>query len=111
MAGLRQLKNERNQLPWEFARFVNLVNPRAVILENVSGILHAFNDEGRKFYAWFEVAKAFASIGYVPICLHVNAKYAGAAQNRPRFIMLALKEDVFYSYKALDGTPATVQDP
>ena len=98
MAGLRQHDNERNQLPWEFARFVELVQPRAVVLENVSGILHAFNVAGKKHFAWFEVAKAFAAKGYVPICLHINAKYVGVAQNRPRFIMLALREDVFSSY-------------
>jgi len=33
--------------------------------------------------------------GYVPLCLHVNAKYAGAAQNRPRFIMLSFRKNVF----------------
>ena len=108
MAGLRQFKNERNRLPWEFAKFVGLVKPRAVILENVSGILNAFNDDDRKVYAWFEVAKAFAVQGYVPICLHVNAKYAGAAQNRPRFIMLALEQDVFEKYSAIgDHSEAT----
>ena len=61
------------------------------LLENVTGILRAFNVDGEKYYAWYEVAKAFAVEGYVPICLHVNAKYAGAAQNRPRLIMIALQ--------------------
>lgn len=100
MAGLRQHDNERNQLPAEFARFVGLVEPRMVVLENVSGILHAFNVEGEKHYAWYEVAKAFVGTGYVPLCLHVNAKYAGAAQNRPRFIMLAMRRDVFGAFLA-----------
>ena len=111
MAGLRQHDNERNRLPWEFARFVDLVQPRSVVLENVSGILHAFNIKGEKYYAWFEVAKAFASKGYVPICLHVNAKYVGAAQNRPRFIMIAFRKDVFDQFQAIssrDGTQASI---
>ena len=98
MAGLRQHDNERNKLPWEFARFVELVQPRMVVLENVSGILHAFKVNGKKHYAWYEVAKAFVSKGYVPLCLHVNAKYVGAAQNRPRFIMLAMQESVFETF-------------
>lgn len=94
MAGMRQHSNKRNQLPWEFANFVETVQPKIALLENVTGILRAFSVEGKKFHAWFEVAKAFASKGYVPICLHVNAKYVGAAQNRPRFILIALRKDI-----------------
>ena len=97
MAGLRQHTNVRNQLPLEFAKFVGFAKPKIVLLENVTGILRAFNVDGEKHYAWFEVSKAFAVQGYVPICLHVNAKYVGTAQNRPRFILLALRRDVFKS--------------
>tara|TARA_B100000787_G_scaffold96068_1_gene70949 strand:+ start:336 stop:1949 length:1614 start_codon:yes stop_codon:yes gene_type:complete len=99
LAGLRQHDNNRNTLPMDFAELVGLVKPKIALLENVSGILRAFSLPNGKHYAWFEVAKAFASKGYYPLCLHVNAKFAGAAQNRPRFIMLALREDVFKSFK------------
>lgn len=94
LAGLRDHSNSRNQLPWEFAKFVGTVKPKIALLENVSGILRAFNKDGKSYYAWYEVAKAFASLNYVPICLHINAKYIGAAQNRPRFIMLSLRYDI-----------------
>lgn len=99
LAGLREFSNKRNTLPWEFANFVERVQPKVVLLENVSGILHAFNNENGKFYAWYEVAKAFAKIGYLPLCLHVNAKYAGAAQNRPRYIFIGLRFDFFEKIK------------
>lgn len=95
MAGLRELKNSRNSLPMEFANFVEHVKPKVALLENVSGILRPFTVGDKQHYAWFEVARAFASKGYYPLCLHVNAKYVGAAQNRPRFIMLALRSDIF----------------
>lgn len=95
MAGLRQHSNQRNSLPWAFAEFVKQVQPKMVLLENVTGILRAFDVNGEKYYAWYEVAKAFAIEGYVPLCLHVNAKYVGAAQNRPRFIMLAFRKNIF----------------
>lgn len=94
MAGLRQRDNHRNQLPWEFAKFVNLVRPKTVLLENVSGILRPFIEDGIEFHAWKEVAKAFVEIGYAPLCVHVNAKYVGVAQNRPRFIMFAIRGDL-----------------
>jgi DNA (cytosine-5)-methyltransferase 1 len=108
MAGMRQFANARNVLPWEFAKFVSLIQPKFVLLENVSGIMHPFMVDGEKRYAWFEVAQAFAKIGkvapissgggalgYVPLCMHVNAKLAGVAQNRPRFIMLAFRHDIY----------------
>lgn len=108
MAGMREYKNSRNVLPWEFAKFVELMQPKFSLLENVSGILQPFQVDGLEIFAWFEVAQAFAQIrknankkmcddngGYVPLCLHVNAKFAGVPQNRPRFIMLSFRKDVF----------------
>lgn len=105
MAGLRDHSSEKNQLPWAFAEFVSQIKPRMVMLENVTGILRAFKVDGKAYYAWFEVAKAFASKGcdYVPICLHVNAKNVGAAQNRPRFIMLAFEKDLVQKILSQDN--------
>jgi len=94
MAGLRQKDNDKNTLPWEFAEFVRLTQPKLVLLENVTGILRAFRDSsGTKFYAWYEVAKAIAQVGYIPLCLHINARHAGVAQNRPRFILIGIRQD------------------
>ncbi|TQP62428.1 DNA cytosine methyltransferase [Vibrio cholerae] len=95
LAGLRKKDCDKNLLPWEFAKFVGMVEPKIVMLENVSGILRPFNEGGIKYYAWFEVAKAFAEQGYIPLCLHVNARLAGVPQNRPRFIMIAIRADTF----------------
>ena len=95
MAGLRQHNNHRNTLPMDFANLVSYLQPKIALLENVSGILRAFKLSDGKHYAWFEVARTFVSIDYYPICLHVNAKYAGAAQNRPRFILMAIRKDIF----------------
>jgi DNA (cytosine-5)-methyltransferase 1 len=96
MAGLRQLESDKNSLPWEFAKFTKTVQPKLVLLENVTGILRPFKDkDGKSFYAWFELAKAFTAIGYIPLCLHVNAKVAGVPQNRPRFILLGVRADIF----------------
>ena len=97
LAGRREKINKRNNLPWAFAEFVDLVQPKLVLLENVSGILRPFKVQDEKYYAWFEVAKAFALKGYVPICMHLNAKYFGLPQNRPRFIMLGIKSDLIRS--------------
>lgn len=95
MAGLRRRECEKNILPWEFAKFVEIVQPKIALLENVTGILRAFKVNGESYHAWFEVAKAFAAKGYVPLCVHINARYVGVPQNRPRFIMVTVRRDVF----------------
>jgi DNA (cytosine-5)-methyltransferase 1 len=98
MAGLREKDNHKNSLPWEFAKLVSAVRPRITLLENVSGILRPFTGkDGGKYYAWFELAKAFSQIGYIPLCLHINAKFVKVPQNRPRFILLGFREDVLNS--------------
>lgn len=95
MAGLREKNSDKNSLPWEFASFAKLVKPKLILLENVSGILRPFkSDDGNKYFAWFEIAKAFVKTGYVPLCLHVNAKFVGVPQNRPRFVLLGLRIDL-----------------
>jgi DNA (cytosine-5)-methyltransferase 1 len=110
MAGLRQRDCEKNTLPWEFAKFVKHTQPKIAMLENVTGILRAFKDaDGNSFHAWYEVAKVFASIGYVPLCLHINARLAGIAQNRPRFIMMAVRFD-HYNKIALEFTPGSANE-
>ena len=104
LAGLREKNNEKNSLPWAFAKFANLIKPRVVLLENVTGILRPFTENGQQYHAWFEVAKAFANIDYVPLTLHINAKYAGVAQNRPRFILMGIRKDVYDKLKPTFNT-------
>jgi DNA (cytosine-5)-methyltransferase 1 len=95
LAGKRELGNYKNSLPLDYAEICEMLNPKVVLLENVKGILSAFTENGLKYYAWFEVAKAFAMKGFAPVCMLINSKYFDVAQNRPRYIMLAFRLDVF----------------
>jgi DNA (cytosine-5)-methyltransferase 1 len=94
LAGKRERSNAKNLLPLSFAKFAGLIKPKFVLLENVKGITSAFTEDGKKHYAWFEVAKAFVLEGYVPVCMLLNSKYFGVAQNRTRFILLAIRIDL-----------------
>jgi DNA (cytosine-5)-methyltransferase 1 len=94
LAGKREKNNAKNLLPLSFAKFAGLIKPKIVLLENVKGITSAFTENGIKYHAWFEVAKAFALEGYAPVCMMLNSKYFGVAQNRPRFILLAIREEI-----------------
>jgi len=95
LAGKREKNNYKNTLPLSFAQITGLIQPKTVLLENVKGITSPFTEDGTKYYAWLEVAKAFTLEGYVPICMMVNSKYFGVAQNRPRYIMIAYRKDIF----------------
>ena len=99
LAGLRKKDCDKNTLPWEFAKFVASVKPKFVMLENVSGILRPFKEDGVEYHAWFEIAKAFAERDYVPLCLHVNARNVVVPQNRPRFILIGVRLDVYETIK------------
>ncbi|MDA7823653.1 DNA cytosine methyltransferase, partial [Opitutales bacterium] len=95
LAGQRKRNNPRNDLPFEFAKCAALLKPKVVLLENVSGILSPFTDKaGLKWYAWYEVAKAFYSNGYIPICTHAEAQKYGTPQRRSRFLMVAVRKDI-----------------
>ena len=96
LAGKRIKDDHKNLLPLSFAKFAGLVKPKIVLLENVKGITAPFTTEdGVKHYAWLEVSKAFALYGYVPVCMLINSKYFGVPQNRPRFILLGFRKDIF----------------
>ncbi len=95
LAGKREKNNEKNQLPLSFSKFAGIVQPKVVVLENVKGITSPFLENGKKYFAWLEVSKAFVLEGFVPVCMLLNSKYFGVPQNRPRFIMFAYRKDIF----------------
>lgn len=109
LAGRREKDNKKNLLPLSFARFAGIVQPRIVLLENVKGITSPFTIEDEKYHAWVEVAKAFCLEGFVPLCMMVNSKYFGIPQNRPRFILLAIRRDVFKQLTKVVIDPTTLK--
>jgi DNA (cytosine-5)-methyltransferase 1 len=75
--------DEKNTLYIEFARVLNIFNPRYFVMENVPGLLSA--DGGK--YARI-ILKEFRNHKYESITLRLNASDYGIAQNRTRVFFI-----------------------
>lgn len=81
--------DERDLFP-EALRLVRECNPKAVLLENVRGLLDRRFSEYRE-----EILKELSTLGYRGDWKLVNASSHGVSQLRPRAILIALKERYF----------------
>lgn len=80
--------DERNLFP-EGIRLVKEIRPRAVMIENVRGILDAVFEDYRRY-----ISGEIASLGYRTDWRLLNASDYGVPQLRPRVVFLALREDI-----------------
>jgi len=85
-----QKENEdpRNKLFFEYLRFVELLKPKAVVIENVRGILT--RDNG---FAKSRIEKLLKDLGYIVDCKVLNASDYGVPQNRLRAFFVAIRND------------------
>lgn len=81
-------KDERNLFP-EALRLVDEIQPRAVMLENVRGVLDSVFDEYRH-----EIQEKLRELGYEPEWRLLNASDYGVPQLRPRVVFVAIRKDI-----------------
>lgn len=83
-----------NQLYVRMAGVIRQLRPRAFVFENVRGILNSKWVKGGDELIWDDVRAEFRSIeGYTVRWSLVHAKNYGVAQNRPRVLMVGLRND------------------
>ena len=89
VAGRRAgLDGERSGLWWEFARIIDEIRPRWVVIENVPGLLSS--NGGEDMEAIFRTLEKFRYLG----CWRVlNAQYFGVAQRRRRVFIVGYLGD------------------
>ena len=80
--------DERNLFP-EAIRLVDETRPRAVMLENVRGILDAVFEDYR-----LHIANQLTALGYVTDWKLLNASDYGVPQLRPRVVFVALRKEL-----------------
>lgn len=100
MAGLRKETARKNQLPYAFLELADIVKPKSILIENVTGILHPFKNEGGNTQTYKEILKAMSNNGYYSICIKLNSQDFGIAEHRPRVIFIGFREDIIQINKS-----------
>ncbi len=97
----RSYSVEKEQLPsnhlfQDMAALVHRLQPRAFLFENVRGLLNAkWTDGGEKGEIWRDLFGTFSSVpGYKVAYRLVFAKDYGVPQNRPRVLLVGIRDDV-----------------
>lgn len=92
-AGRRQYDDPRNQLFDSYLKLVDILKPKAVLIENVRGFTVDFNagDETKNFS---ELLKARLSDGYVVYEKLLDLSTFGVPQARTRYFVLAFRSEL-----------------
>lgn len=81
--GKREIEDDRNELIWDYLRFVEAFMPKSLMMENVPAL--AKDVRIKRFQ------KKIKLLGYEPDCDVINAADYGVPQRRRRMILLAAK--------------------
>ncbi|MDZ4063436.1 MAG: DNA cytosine methyltransferase [Coriobacteriia bacterium] len=81
-------EDERDLFP-EAIRLIGECRPRAVMLENVRGLLDAVFDDYRN-----KVENQLCQLGYIPGWRLLNASDFGVSQLRPRVVFVGIRKDL-----------------
>lgn len=87
--GKRQLEDRRNGLFAEYVRLLRGLQPRAFVMENVSGMV-----KGKMRLVFVEALRALRASGYKVKCRLMNAAYFGVPQDRQRVFFVGVREDI-----------------
>jgi DNA (cytosine-5)-methyltransferase 1 len=88
--GLQRGARDRRDMVPAFLSAVEVVQPDAVVMENVPGLAST------KMQAYlFEFLRNLAGLGYVPVPRILNAAHYGVPQNRKRLFVVALRDRPF----------------
>jgi DNA (cytosine-5)-methyltransferase 1 len=87
-AGKREFVDDRNQLFREYVRLLRGLNPKAFVMENVSGMV-----KGGMKLIFAEIMKELKASGYDVVAKLLNASWYGVPQARERMIFIGVRRD------------------
>lgn len=103
----KEMDDPRNKLFFEFVKFVDMADPKAIVIENVQGIITRNNGYAKK-----RIYDIFEKRGYsVNHCI-LNAADYGVPQYRKRNFFVMLKSDRVFNFDQLEKVekPVTVEE-
>ena len=89
MAGKRKYDDPRNSLFKEYARLLAELQPKAFVMENVTGMI-----EGHMKQAYLKIMATLRGCGYTAKGEVLNAMYYGVPQSRQRVIIVGVRNDL-----------------
>lgn len=101
----RNLENPNNSLFEEFVRFVQVLNPRWFLFENVEGIVSFKGGETLK-----EIIRCFNILGYTVESKVMVASDYGVPQHRNRFIMVGNRLGLNFKFPEKQDNAVTVEE-
>ena len=87
--GKRLIKDPRNELVFEFIRFIKVIKPKAFLMENLRGLLSS--DKGNTKNA---IEHEFEALGYSTVSKVLCAANYGVPQKRYRLFFLGVRNDL-----------------
>lgn len=100
------LNDERGPLLYEIVRFAEAMKPRAIMLEQVKGLLTAKDENGKRGGVFERFIDKLKKLGYYPQWKVMLAADYGVAQKRERVIVVAIRGIDCFTFP-----PQTHDDP
>lgn len=88
-AGKREMADPRNQLFREYVRLLRGLQPKVLVMENVSGMV-----KGKMKLIFADILRELKASSYVVSARLMNAMYFNVPQSRQRMIFVGVREDV-----------------
>lgn len=96
LAGQRDPNDPRNSLAWDFLKVVELIRPKAVLMENVPGMRSSFGGTPADQSTFRQLSDALGQTepGYYVAAPQLRADDFGVPQGRVRQFLLAVRRDL-----------------
>ena len=88
-SGKRRVNDPRNDLFRHFLRIASEVRPKAIVMENVSGLV-----KGKMRGIFKEMLREFDRVGYRVRVKMLNSMHYGVPQSRQRLFFVAVRKDI-----------------
>lgn len=99
IAGKQLGRNDERDLFPLAVEIVSVTKPKAVMLENVRGLLDPAFDSYRT-----ELDGTFRKMGYEPTWMLLHASDFGVAQLRPRVVLVAIRKAIYHFFRWPDNS-------